>query len=187
MQPIRVFGFTTKADRIANVITTQAHIGQPFDQKSPPPKGDHKGFFAIWDTGATNSVISKRVVTECGLKPSGMTKVHTASGTDNVSTYLISMILPNKVVIPTLRVSEGNLTGTDVLIGMDIINQGDFAVTNTNGKTVFSFRMPSVECIDFVEKMDRAKQKKSTVPEVGRNSLCPCGSGKKYKKCCGKK
>jgi uncharacterized protein YecA (UPF0149 family) len=24
-----------------------------------------------------------------------------------------------------------------------------------------------------------------TGPEVGRNDPCPCGSGKKYKKCCG--
>jgi preprotein translocase subunit SecA len=24
------------------------------------------------------------------------------------------------------------------------------------------------------------------VKEVGRNDPCPCGSGKKYKKCCGK-
>ena len=23
-------------------------------------------------------------------------------------------------------------------------------------------------------------------PKVGRNDLCPCGSGKKYKQCCGK-
>jgi preprotein translocase subunit SecA len=23
------------------------------------------------------------------------------------------------------------------------------------------------------------------LPKVGRNDLCPCGSGKKYKKCCG--
>ncbi|MCX6383069.1 MAG: SEC-C metal-binding domain-containing protein [Actinobacteria bacterium] len=23
------------------------------------------------------------------------------------------------------------------------------------------------------------------IPKVGRNDLCPCGSGKKYKKCCG--
>jgi uncharacterized protein YecA (UPF0149 family) len=23
-------------------------------------------------------------------------------------------------------------------------------------------------------------------PKVGRNQLCPCGSGKKFKKCCGK-
>lgn len=26
---------------------------------------------------------------------------------------------------------------------------------------------------------------KNTAPTVGRNDLCPCGSGKKYKKCCG--
>jgi uncharacterized protein YecA (UPF0149 family) len=24
------------------------------------------------------------------------------------------------------------------------------------------------------------------LPKVGRNEPCPCGSGKKYKKCCGK-
>ncbi|MHC4123979.1 MAG: SEC-C metal-binding domain-containing protein [Planctomycetota bacterium] len=23
-------------------------------------------------------------------------------------------------------------------------------------------------------------------PKVGRNDPCPCGSGRKYKKCCGK-
>jgi uncharacterized protein YecA (UPF0149 family) len=25
-----------------------------------------------------------------------------------------------------------------------------------------------------------------TAPKVGRNDPCPCGSGKKYKKCCGR-
>ena len=25
----------------------------------------------------------------------------------------------------------------------------------------------------------------NTAPQVGRNDPCPCGSGKKYKKCCG--
>jgi len=25
-----------------------------------------------------------------------------------------------------------------------------------------------------------------TVKKIGRNEPCPCGSGKKYKKCCGK-
>jgi len=25
-----------------------------------------------------------------------------------------------------------------------------------------------------------------SVPKVGRNELCPCGSGKKYKNCCGR-
>lgn len=27
---------------------------------------------------------------------------------------------------------------------------------------------------------------KTTAVKIGRNDLCPCGSGKKYKKCCGK-
>ena len=35
------------------------------------------------------------------------------------------------------------------------------------------------------DSKDHAKvQKKST--KVGRNDPCPCGSGKKYKQCCGK-
>lgn len=27
---------------------------------------------------------------------------------------------------------------------------------------------------------------KRALPKVGRNDPCPCGAGKKYKKCCGK-
>jgi preprotein translocase subunit SecA len=27
--------------------------------------------------------------------------------------------------------------------------------------------------------------RRRTLPKVGRNDPCPCGSGKKYKKCCG--
>ena len=27
---------------------------------------------------------------------------------------------------------------------------------------------------------------KNEGPKVGRNDICPCGSGKKYKNCCGK-
>jgi uncharacterized protein YchJ len=32
---------------------------------------------------------------------------------------------------------------------------------------------------------DVIKQVKREEPKVGRNDPCPCGSGKKYKKCCG--
>ena len=31
-----------------------------------------------------------------------------------------------------------------------------------------------------------SKPQPVTVEKVGRNEPCPCGSGKKYKKCCGK-
>jgi preprotein translocase subunit SecA len=30
------------------------------------------------------------------------------------------------------------------------------------------------------------KQDNQQIHKIGRNDLCPCGSGKKYKKCCGK-
>jgi preprotein translocase subunit SecA len=32
----------------------------------------------------------------------------------------------------------------------------------------------------------KVRQIKLDMPKVGRNDSCPCGSGKKYKKCCGK-
>jgi preprotein translocase subunit SecA len=41
----------------------------------------------------------------------------------------------------------------------------------------------------FEEKEEKATQKQRPVrvKKVGRNDPCPCGSGKKYKKCCGRK
>ncbi|WP_442598519.1 SEC-C metal-binding domain-containing protein [Neobacillus sp. D3-1R] len=38
---------------------------------------------------------------------------------------------------------------------------------------------------DFAKDMERQNQPSSLNPKVGRNDPCPCGSGKKYKKCCG--
>lgn len=49
----------------------------------------------------------------------------------------------------------------DILIDMDIIPKGAFAITNYNGKTVFTFRYPSLECINFVKTS--YKKKPSTV------------------------
>ena len=34
-------------------------------------------------------------------------------------------------------------------------------------------------------KSDKPETYSSTTPKVGRNELCPCGSRKKYKRCCG--
>ena len=36
------------------------------------------------------------------------------------------------------------------------------------------------------EEAVAAKPEKREGEKVGRNASCPCGSGKKYKKCCGK-
>jgi preprotein translocase subunit SecA len=42
------------------------------------------------------------------------------------------------------------------------------------------------EATDFVTKAQARAKPVRTGPKVGRNDPCPCGSGKKYKQCCGK-
>lgn len=103
--------------------------------------------------------------------------------TSNV--YIVNMFLRNNVGVSGVKVTEGEIAGADMLIGMDIINMGDFAITNLGGQTTFSFRMPSIECIDFVKKLTPSTSfPAKAIGKVGRNDPCPCGSKKKYKKCC---
>lgn len=163
------------------MLANDVRIGEAFDPKQPP-KQLPPLFTAIWDTGATSSVITQKVIDQCGLKATGMAVVHTAQGTTTTETFLVCILLPNKVVFPSMTVSKGDFHDVDVLIGMDIISSGDFAVTNKDGKTVFSFRVPSMECIDFVNTPQYRTPVRSA--KVGRNARCPCGSGKKYKNCC---
>ena len=106
-------------------------------------------FKALWDTGATNSVITERVVQECNLVPTGKTFVYGVNGRHLADTYVISIQLQGVVLFRYVRVTEGDFLGADVLVGMDIINQGDFAVTNRNGQTRFAYRVPSQGGIDF--------------------------------------
>lgn len=39
---------------------------------------------------------------------------------------------------------------------------------------------------EYGGELSAASQRRSSRGKVGRNDLCPCGSGKKYKKCCGR-
>ncbi len=100
-----------------------------------------------------------------------------------VNVYAINLFLPNQVGFQFIKVTEGVLNGTDLLIGMDIISRGDFAISNFAGKTTFSFRVPSTKRIDFVEE-SKPKPIINT-KKIGRNDSCYCGSGKKFKQCHG--
>ena len=141
---------------------------------------------ALWDTGAGRSLIRPEVAKRLGLKPVAKGQMSTPSDKDiPTNIYLINIYLPNRAKITSIRAFEGTPNTCGMLIGMDVISQGDFAVTNYNGRTVFSFRMPSMAEIDFVKKsyIDPVINKNK---DVGRNDPCPCGSGKKYKLCCGR-
>ena len=109
---------------------------------------------ALWDTGASGSCISRDVVEKMGLKPSGMLQVYTPTGKDTRYTYLVDVVLPNNVRIADLRVIESEIgaQGIGLLVGMDIISAGDFAVSNFNGRTCFTFRIPSEKQTDYVKE-----------------------------------
>lgn len=72
-----------------------------------------------------------------------------------VNVYLVNLVLPNQLLIQDVRVTEGNLNGFGVLIGMDIINLGDFALTHRDNKTVFSFQIPATHEYDFVKQIQQ--------------------------------
>ena len=154
-----VTAFTTRAGAIAPVLQSTIQISEAHDPQSGAPAPVAQPYIAIWDTGATNTVITSKVVSELGLRPSGKVKVRGVGPAGiqqehDSNTYLINVHLPNNVGLIGVRVSENSLEGTDVLIGMDIITAGDLAITNHNGKTTFSFRVPSCEEIDFVGEIN---------------------------------
>jgi preprotein translocase subunit SecA len=63
---------------------------------------------------------------------------------------------------------------------------GGQAATGSNAATrTASGGAPSDMVSEAVEAVSKAKPVRSG-PKVGRNDPCPCGSGKKYKQCCGK-
>lgn len=185
MIPIR--SFTTTYNGLYNRLLNDVGIGLPFNpniSSSNKQKDQIAGTYrALWDTGATSSFITEQVVKDIGLNPIGMARINHAGGSQDCPTYLVSLWLPNRVCLPSIRVTQGNLKDVGLLIGMDIINQGDFAVNNKDGVTSFSFRIPSLEKIDFAQ-VDKNE------PETQRTTLkqpCPCGSGKPFEDCHGKK
>lgn len=107
---------------------------------------------ALWDTGATNTCISEELALKLSLVSTGKIDICGSTGSSEQNTYLVDIILPNNVKINDLMVIDSSIgkQNLDMLIGMDIIGQGDFAVSNYNNKTAFSFRTPSEKKIDYV-------------------------------------
>jgi hypothetical protein len=189
---IQIFGFTTKADGLVNVLKTDIVVSEVYDPQSGGVQPPGKSFVGIWDTGASGTVINSKIINELNLKPSGKTWACAVGGDGKVNKYLtdtysINVFLPNRVTIIGVVAAKGEIMGGDALIGMDIIIMGDLAVTNFNRKTTLSYRAPSAGEIDFVKDMNMKsfEEPSARVPKVGRNDPCPCGSGKKYKKCHG--
>lgn len=81
------------------------------------------------------------VVTECFVySPTEFEHGHRVS---------VHIGLPTGDIITNVLASEFDGEDYDLIVGMDVIQNGDLAVTNANETTTFSFRIPSRKEIDF--------------------------------------
>ena len=177
--------FTARAPGRFLKLTSEVEIFPPFNVGATPTQG--KKYQALYDTGATHSVISPRVVQDLNLPSIGARTVGVGGGNIATTSHLVNITLPNRVGVAMWTVAKLVIpSGEDAIIGMDILGLGDFAVTHHDGKTTFSFCVPSRKCIDFVAEINDMKAK-STAHIPSRNGPCHCGSGKKYKSCHGRR
>ena len=116
-------------------------------------------FKAIWDTGATSTCISKQVVQNLRLAKIDEKSIQTVGGPWLAGVYLVNLYLPNRVIFPATEVVEGDISGGDVLIGMDIIGKGDFAITHKREITCMTFQIPPSHEFDFVKDLEKENQK----------------------------
>lgn len=110
---------------------------------------------AAWDTGSTCTCISPELVEYLNMKPySNPNELKITQGNTKSNLYKIIVILNDELEIPANVYIHPHIHEDDVdlLIGMDIIQKGDFAISNHNDNTCFSYRFPSKGLIDFTRQ-----------------------------------
>ncbi|TKZ35662.1 retroviral-like aspartic protease family protein [Brachyspira catarrhinii] len=148
------FAFSIQYKGIARELVSESEIVNPLNSQ-------RKKYKAIWDTGATNTVITPKVLNELSLTIVDTTTIiGVNSKTEDIEVALFNLLLPNNVSIKEVRGSVCTIGGdSDILIGMDIIKFGDFAISNGGGQTLFSFAIPPFENkTDLLEKANKTNK-----------------------------
>ncbi len=157
--PSTFFAFSNRRDGIVPAVHTSVGVSMAFEMPDANFSSSEGILWvnALWDTGAMCSCISKRSAKMLGLEIINITHMATASHIVEAPVYMAHLYLPNFPVFAYQEILEFQDTSDncDIIIGMDIITQGDFAITNLGGDTFFSFRMPSIQTIDFEEELRR--------------------------------
>lgn len=145
--------FYDQGPGLSHEIRTSVGIGHSFDAATTPiPAPLSANLTAVWDTGAYSSVISDKIAQQFNFMPVGAKEIHGVTGKELTSVYLVSIHLPNQAVLEEVEVMSCSCDiGCDLLIGMDVITQGDFTINNYQGRTTFTFRMPSIERQDYTK------------------------------------
>lgn len=137
--------------RNARMLQITCGVSQPFSSQLEPKdaRPDMYEMVAIWDTGSECTTISRKVAAELNLAVIGEVESHHTGGHSTAYTYLLNLRLPNGIEFEGLRVMDGKFDDVDVLIGMDVLSQCDFAITHPNNQTKVSFQIPTIDDVDY--------------------------------------
>ena len=132
------FQFDFESDENAREISTPLFVKKANCNDKEPVKCN-----AIWDTGATSSMISANTAKKLMLAPIGLTQIAGVHGINNAKCYLIDIVFGNGFTLHDIKVSEASdFGGFDFLVGMDIIGQGIMSLDGvTNEKLKVRFQI----------------------------------------------
>lgn len=152
------FGYFRDFGRGQREIVSGCTIANVFAHQSGEKQGTYEGK-AVWDTGATHSCISNEVVEALELCSTAPVEggIITASGRVPAHKYAIDLIIHGfELGHGVVEVIGANLS-CDMLIGMDIIGMGDFAICSGR---YFSYCCPPCPTpINLKEKADKVNHK----------------------------
>lgn len=118
-----------------NMIITPVIIKNPIN-------GKYITIHALWDTGCTSSSIAKDIIDTLNLPYYGHGKSALSTGelTDTPK-YRANIYFDSKYYFPIHVRSMNGLykNVAQMLIGMDIISQGNLSINNYNGTTMMNF------------------------------------------------
>jgi len=143
--------FITKIFRAnVNSVTTSVRISRPFepDGLGQPPRPYQTS--ALWDTGSSHCLITKSLAQSLDLRPVRQARVMHHDGVTFFDVYFAALYVTRKYYVEVALTETGAPSDNfELIIGMDVISKGDFALTNQKDVMVFSFRLPSSTTIDF--------------------------------------
>lgn len=81
-----------------------------------------------------------------------------------------------------LKIPKSISFGPNITAGL---KSGEMDISEFWRSTITS-KLPDEMEIQMLGELSKVQSENDVLKKIGRNDPCPCGSGKKYKKCCGR-
>lgn len=96
------------------------------------------------DSGATLTCVTPQLARSLRLQKQDKVINMTFGNmhSDKLDSYRIALTLSPDMHFDNIEVAEMQLKNCDMLLGMDILNQGDVCITHRQGFTMFLFDIP---------------------------------------------